>query len=342
LLGRADAANDRRRGFHAAVRTIDKARVSDRALGLARVLLEAGAMMGGAAPPVPMGPVTLAILCMGLAALMSSALHVGVRALADSGMPSAQIVFLRTLITIFLTAPFVFRPGKMAWRTAVPHLHIVRGAIGTVSMWLWYHALSSMPLADAATLGQTTAFFLVLGAAVYFREHVGIVRWTALGLGILGALVVLRPGRNAFQLAALAALASSVLWATSLLMSKALSRHDSVITITFYQPMTIAPWAFLFAWPTWVPTSGESLTLLTAMSVAAAISNYCMVKALSLADASITAPIDYTKLLWTTLAGFFLFGEVPGLTTWIGAALIVSGSLLIVWHERINRVTQRP
>jgi drug/metabolite transporter (DMT)-like permease len=299
-------------------------------------------MTSGTQTPAAIAPVTIAILCMGLAAVMSSALHVGVRTLADTGMPSAQIVFLRTLITIFLTAPFVFRPGKMAWRTDVPHLHILRGAIGTVSMWLWYHALSSMPLADAATLGQTTAFFLVLGAAFYFREQVGVVRWTALGLGLVGAFVVLRPGRDTFQWAAVAALASSLLWATSLLMSKALSRRDSVITITFYQPLTIAPWALLFAWPTWAATSNESLILLTAMSVAAGISNYCMVKALSLADASITAPIDYTKLLWTTLAGFFLFGEVPGLTTWLGAALIVAGSLLIVWHERISRVTPRP
>lgn len=292
-----------------------------------------------------MGVVPLAIVCMGIAAFMSSLLHIGVRAAADAGMPSAQIVFLRTLFTIFITAPFVFRPGRMSWRTTVPHLHIVRGAIGTVSMWLWYFALSSMPLADAAMLGQTTAFFLVLGAAFFFRERVGVVRWMALALGLIGALIVLRPGPGGlgtFQYAAGAAIASSVLWATSLLMSKALSRRDSVLTITFYQPITIAPWALLFAWPSLVTPSGEVLLILAAMSVAAAISNYCMVMALSLADASITAPIDYTKVLWSTVAGVVLFGEVPGVATFAGGALIIAASLLIVWLERIKRVATLP
>jgi drug/metabolite transporter (DMT)-like permease len=279
-------------------------------------------------------PVTQAIAYMAAAAVLSSMLHVGVRVIASHGIPSAEIVFLRTFLTILLTAPFVFRPGKMAWRTTVPQWHVLRGAIGMMSMWGWYYALSNMPLGDAATLGQTTGLFVVLGAALWFREQVSIARWLALGTGMLGALIVLKPSATGVSFAAGCALASSFLWAMSLLMAKGLSRHDPAITIAFYQPLTIAPWALMFALPTWVTPSLTDFGLLVLLSAAAGVSNFAMVKALSLADASITAPIDYSKLLWTSVAGYILFGEMPGVSTWIGGALIVAALLILVVSER--------
>jgi drug/metabolite transporter (DMT)-like permease len=278
--------------------------------------------------------VTRAIAYMGLAALLSSFLHVGVRTVASHGLPSAEIVFLRTLLTIVVTLPFVFRPGQQAWRTNVPSGHLLRGSVGMCSMWAWYYALAHMPLGDAATLGQTTVLFVVAGSALWFRERVGVARWAALLTGMLGAVIVLKPGAGTWSLPALMALASSGLWALSLLMAKDIAKYDSTLTITFYQPLVIMPLALLATLPVWVTPSLADLGLLTVMAAAAGVSNYCMVKALSTADASITAPIDYTKLLWTTLAGYLLFGEVPGATSWFGAALIVAASLFIVIYER--------
>jgi drug/metabolite transporter (DMT)-like permease len=282
--------------------------------------------------------VTRAIIYMGLAALLSSCLHVGVRLMASHGMPSAEIVFLRNLLTILITLPFVFRPGHMAWRTNVPSGHLLRGCIGMTSMWGWYYALSNMPLGDAATLGQTTQLFVVLGAALWFRERVGVARWLALLAGMLGAVIVLKPGVDSLSWPAVFALGSSALWALSLLMAKDMAKYDSTLTITFYQPLTIMPLALLATIPVWVTPTLADLGLMTLMGAAAGLSNFCMVKALSTADASITAPIDYTKLLWTTLAGYILFNEWPGVSSWIGGALIVAASLFIVIYER--RVTR--
>jgi drug/metabolite transporter (DMT)-like permease len=278
--------------------------------------------------------VTRAIAYMGFAALLSSFLHIGVRTMAERGMPSAEIVFLRTLLTILVTLPFVFRPGQSAWRTNVPSGHLLRGAVGMTSMWAWYYALSQLPLGDAATLGQTTGLFVVLGSAFWFREQVGRARWLALLTGMLGAIIVLKPGAGALSWPALCALGSSALWALSLLMAKGMAKYDSTLTITFYQPLVIMPLALMAAVPTWVAPKLADIGLLTVMAAAAGVSNYCMVKALSTADASITAPIDYTKLLWTTLAGYILFGEWPGLSSWVGGALIVAASLFIVIYER--------
>ncbi len=278
--------------------------------------------------------VTRAIIYMGLAAVLSSFLHVGVRTMASRGLPSAEIVFLRTLLTVLITLPFVFRPGHMAWRTNVPSGHLLRGAVGMSSMWAWYYALSNMPLGDAATLGQTTGLFVVAGSAFWFREQVGVARWLALLTGMLGAMIVLKPGASALSWPALLALCSSALWALSLLMAKDMAKYDSTLTITFYQPLTIMPLALLATLPVWVTPTLTDIGLLVVMAAAAGLSNFCTVKALSTADASITAPIDYTKLLWTTLAGYLLFNEWPGLSSWIGGALIVAASLFIVIYER--------
>jgi drug/metabolite transporter (DMT)-like permease len=280
---------------------------------------------------------TRAIAFMALAALMSSGLHVGVRTMSDRGLPSIEIVFLRTLLTLLLTLPFVLRSGKGAWRTTVPGRQIVRGILGTLSMWAWYHALSNMRLADAATLGQTTSLFLVLGATLWFREKLTKVRLGALVLGFAGAVVMLKPGVGLIDPMALLALLSSLLWATSLLMAKEMTRFDATMTITFYQPLMIMPPALMLTIPVWVTPNAGDMAILTVMSAAAAVSNYCMVRALGMADAAVTAPIDYTKLLWTATAAYVLFAEVPTAQTWIGGALIVAGSLWLALSERRRR-----
>jgi drug/metabolite transporter (DMT)-like permease len=281
-----------------------------------------------------MSTVTHAIALMALAAILSAILHVGVRLVSKSGLPVVEIVFLRTLLSLLVTAPFVFRPGQMSWRSNAPSMHGLRGVIGTTSMWAWYFALANMPLGLAATLGQTTSLFLVVGAALWFREHVGGVRWLALLGGMLGAVIALQPGTGQLGWTAMIAILSSVLWAISLLMAKDMTRYDSPLTISFYQPLTIAPLALLATLPVWVTPTLTDLGVLTGMGIAASLASYCAIKALGMADASVTAPIEYTKILWSTAAAYVMFSEVPGLTTWIGGALIVAATLGLTIYER--------
>ncbi len=287
---------------------------------------------------------TLGVLFMLASALASSALHVGVRYMSGK-LPVLEIVFLRALLTLLLTAPLVFRPGQVAWRTNAPGLQIMRGMVGTCSMSAWYYALSTLPLADAATMGMTTSLFVVLGAVLWFREQVDVYRWAALLTGFVGAIVVLKPtGANVLLGPALIALGSSALWAVSLLMAKGLAKYDSSLTITFYQPLTVVPWVAIAAWVVWQPPTLHDWLVLTAMAAAAGVGNYCTIHALRLADASIAMPVDYTKLLWTVAAAYVLFNEIPGMSTMAGAALIVAASLYIAVREgkRTPRAVQSP
>lgn len=275
----------------------------------------------------------LGILLMLVAALTSSILHVGVRYVSPR-IPVFEVVFLRTLFSVVAGAPMVFRPGRMAWRTNAPGLQIFRGIVGTGSMTAWYYSLATLPLADAVTLGLTTSLFVVLGATVMFNERAGLYRWVALGIGFLGAVLVLRPsGTNIALLPALICLASSALWAFSLLIAKYMARYDSTATTAFWQPLTIMPLAAVGAYLTWVPPQPLDLLVMAVIAAVAVLGNYCSIHALRIADTSITMPVDYTKLVWSVVAAYFFFNEMPTLATAFGALLIVASSLYIAFRE---------
>lgn len=276
--------------------------------------------------------VIAAILLMLLAGLMSSLLHVGVRVVSPE-LPTIQIVLLRSLFTILVTFPLLFRTGRISWRTNRLDLQVVRGIVSVFSMTTWYYALSILPLADAGALSFTTAIFVTLGAALMFGESVGLRRWSAVVVGLIGTVIVLRPGSGLLTLGAVAALGSSILWAVSLLMAKNLAKYDSSLTITFYQPLMITPFALLATIPVWVWPSPNTWLILFGMGLVAGIGNFAYVHALRIADASLSMPADYVRLLWMVGWGYLLFAEIPAMSTWVGAALIIMSTLFITWRE---------
>lgn len=276
--------------------------------------------------------VIAAILLMLLAGMMSSLLHVGVRVVSPE-VPTIQIVLLRSVFTILVTFPLLFRKGKLAWRSNRLDLQAMRGIVGVCSMTAWYYALSVLPLADAGALSFTTAIFVSLGAGLYFGESVGIRRWSAVAVGLIGTAIVLKPGAGVLSWGAVAALGSSILWAVSLLMAKNLAKYDSSLTITFYQPLMIAPFALLGTLPVWVWPSAETWFILFGMGLVAGVGNYAYVHALRIADASLSMPADYVRLLWMVGWGYLLFAEIPAISTWVGAALIIASTAFITWRE---------
>ncbi len=283
----------------------------------------------------------MAIGLMLLAGFFSSLLHLGVRFVSPE-IPTIEIVFLRSMVTIIATIPLLFRSGAVAWKTKAPRLHLMRGVIGVSSMSAWYWSLAHLPLGEAGVLSFTTAIFVTIGAALWFREPVGFRRWAAVLIGLFGAVIVLKPMVGLINIAALAALGSSALWAVLLLMVKEIRRYDEPLTITFYQPLSIAPFALIAVIPVWVWPSPQVWLIVIGMGIVAGIGNYCYLQALSAVDASLVMPVDYVRLVWMVSWGYLLFAEVPGWTTWLGAALIIGSTGFIAWREsRLKRAKQR-
>ncbi len=286
----------------------------------------------GVAPGLDARSVRDGLLLMLLAGLCSSILHIAVRYLAPH-LPAIQIVGLRSTFTMLVTLPVIWMMLGLDARTSRFDLHLMRGVVGVASMWSWYYALGQLPLADAGALSFTTGLFVTLGAAIVFREKVGWRRITALLVGFLGAVVILRPGQGVLTWPAIWAVLSSALWGVSLLFAKHLARYDKSITISFYQASLTAVMAMLLSLPGWTWPETWAWGLLMLMGVAAALGNFCYVQALRIAEASVIMPADYVRLIWMAGWGFLFLAEVPPITTWIGAAMIIGATAYIAVRE---------
>jgi drug/metabolite transporter (DMT)-like permease len=212
-----------------------------------------------------------------------------------------------------------------------------RSAAGTLGMILSFYAFQKMPLADANALSFTRTLWLVPLAALVLHETVGPLRIGAAIVGFIGVLIMLLPGMNgqfAIGWPALAMLASSFLFALTVTGMKVMTRDHA--------PMVLLVWAatlgLIFSIPgaviAWRWPAPLDLGLLALMGVFGTATQWCYIKGMQIGDAAAMAPIDYSRLVFTVAAGFFLFHEVPSPWTLAGAGVVVASTLFITWREQ--------
>ena len=244
-----------------------------------------------------------------------------------------EAAFFRNLFGLMFMAPWLLRSGLGVLRTGRFHIHMLRATFGLGAMLTLFLALARLPLAEVTALTFTAPLFGTIGAAVLFGERVHARRWTATVVGLLGALIVLRPGMGVMQTASLLALASAVLMAAAMLSIKSLSRteHPNAIVITMgllMTPASLVPAMFVWATP-----SPSAWMWLVAMGMAATVGQVCLTRAFAAADASALLPLDFSRLVFVSLIGFVMFGEVPDAWTWVGASIILTATVYIAHRE---------
>jgi len=253
-------------------------------------------------------------------------------------MHPMQVVWARyasqTVFIVILLAP---RLRTLA-RTASPGLQLLRSGLLFSATLLFFTSLSLMEFAEAVALLQTGPLIITALAALVLGEAVGIRRWSGVCIGLIGALIIIRPGLGVFQPAALLALGAAVCMAAYQVATRMLSTADSIWTTLLYTAgvgTLIASAVVPFFWTP--PTLTEAL-LMAAIGVIAGFGHLSLVYGLSQAPASMLAPFNYTALVWAMLFGFVFFAEWPGPMTLAGAAIIV-GAGLYVWHrERVRKL----
>ena len=255
-----------------------------------------------------------------------------VRHLTDALHP-LQVVFLRTAFGLLAMLPWLLRQGVGVMRTGRFRLHLLRALIGIFAMVGWFTTLSLMPLAEATALSFTAPIFTSVLAVLLLGEVMRLRRWSATVIGFLGAVIILRPGVAAFEPAALLAVATAAVWASSTILIKVMARTESAGAITTYMvllttPMTLA--AALFVWQN--PSLGQ-LGWAALLGAAGSTGHFCMSRALATADATVVAPFDYLRLPTVALIAFIAFGEVPGVWVWVGGAVIAASSIYIAQRE---------
>ena len=213
----------------------------------------------------------------------------------------------------------------------------MRGAALLGSSLFFISGLRFLPIAEASATGFVAPLFVTALSIIFLSEKVGLRRWIATAVGLIGVLIILRPGTGAFHPAAFFPLVSALAWACTLIMTRMMSGTERAITTMTYSSIAglfilsaLVP--FVWVTPTW-----HDIAFGILIGVASTAGQWIVVLAFRYADASVLAPFSYTQLLWVSVLGFLVFGEVPDAYTITGAAFIVASGLYTAHRERVRR-----
>ncbi len=269
---------------------------------------------------------------MALSTVAFSVMHVIIRYISDDIHPF-QIAFFRNFFGLIVFMPWIVQNGLGIFRTERLSLHMLRSGLNVVAMFMFFTALSLSPIARVTALGFTAPIFAALVGVVLLRERFYLRRWTALLLGFIGTLVILRPGILAIDLGSMLVLGSALLWGITLIVIKLLSRTESSITITAYMNLLLAILAFVPALYVWTMPSWEGWIWLMVIAISGTVAQVGLAQSLKEADASTVMPLDFLKLIWVAILGYLLFAETVDFFTWIGAAIVLGSSVYLAYRE---------
>lgn len=265
-----------------------------------------------------------------------------IRFLADSGIHPFQVAFFRCFFGLVVMVPFFLRNGVVGGlRTNRIKLYVLRALSGAAAMITWFWAIAHLPVTDATALSFTTPLMATVLAVLFLGEEVRFRRIAALLVGFLGVMIILRPGVETIQPAALVVLFSCLSMAVSTIFIKRLTdteKPDAIVSYMLIMLMPIMLFASLFVWvwPTW-----EQLGWLLLMGVAATLAHMALTRAFRAADVSVVLPFDFSRLIFVSIFAWFLFGETTSIYTWIGAAVITIVAVYIAHRERIAERERR-
>jgi drug/metabolite transporter (DMT)-like permease len=249
-------------------------------------------------------------------------------------LPPIEAQFLRYVSGALVMLPFILRVGFRAYHPKGLVGQLWRGAAHTSGMMLWFMALPHLPLAETTAIGFTGPIFVMFGAVLCFGEVMLWTRWASALIGFAGVLIVVWPklsGSNGSY--DLIMLASAPLFAASQLITKALTRRDRTEVIVVWQCLTISLFSFPLALLDWVwPTTLQCLWFLAA-GILGSCAHYCATQAFRVADVSATQPVRFLDLIWATLMGFLVFGDMPTSSTLAGGLVIFGATMWIARRE---------
>ena len=281
--------------------------------------------------PNVQGMLWMAVAGLIFASFMAIVRHVG------TSMNPIQVAFMRYGLGMAFMLPFFLRVNLADLRSARFGLHAVRGILHAIAMMAWFYAMSRIPIAEVTALGFSAPVFATVGAAMFLGEKVRARRIIAVVIGLVGAVVILRPGFVELDSGALAMLIAAPIFAVSDLISKVLTRRETgpavvaylsvIVTLTIMGPA-------LYVWRT--PTTEEWVLMITTAGLAT-LGHLCMVQGVKVAEISAVQPVKFLQLFWAALIGFFAFSEIPGVWTWVGSAIIVGSVSYIAHREALAR-----
>jgi drug/metabolite transporter (DMT)-like permease len=267
-----------------------------------------------------------------LGALVGAVTQAMVKILAVNIHPF-ELTFFRNVIGLFMVLPLVMRAGVSGFKTGKLSFQIIRGVASSIGLCLWFIAVQKIPLANAVALNFTKPLFQIVLSIVILHEVVRWRRGSATIVGFCGALIVVRPGGSDFDWASLYALGAAGCFAVTQTFVKLMAATEKPQTIMLYFslvgiPVMLVPAMWVWTWPT-----GWEWVLLIAMGALATLGQTFWILGLRAGELTAVGPFEYTQLIWAGLLGYFLFQELPGVWSWVGAAVIVGSALYMARRE---------
>ena len=277
-------------------------------------------------------PVMRGVVLMCLSTVAFAVMHAAVR-YVSADLPPFQIAFFRILFGLAFLLPLLVGEGFAQMRTKRICLHALRGLINIAAMLMFFTALSITPLAKVTALSFTAPIFAAVLSVIFLGERFRLYRWIAILVGFMGMLVILRPGFIALDTGALLAAGAAALWAVAMIIIKLLSRTESSVAIVAWMGIFLCAFSIGPALWVWQTPTLSNLVWLVFIGLCGSAAQVSLSQSFKETEPTAVLPFDFLKLIWATILGAWLFGELPDALTFVGAAVIFSAGLFIAHRE---------
>jgi len=246
-----------------------------------------------------------------------------------------QITWARYFFTVFFTLPFMFFffRKNLTWSTQ-PKLQILRGLTLLCANVLFFYSISIISMAKALTLAFVAPLITTALSPFLLGEKVGFKRWTAVLIGFVGSLIVIRPGFIDFNLASIAALGTGFFYGIYIIVTRKLHSSDSPLLTLLLTGVVGAILASFIVPVVWINPTFNQWSLLALMGVFACLGHLFLILSLKYADASKLAPFGYFEIVTNIILGYYFFMDFPDIWTWTGLTIIVCSGVYIYVRER--------
>ncbi|QRM29356.1 DMT family transporter [Microvirga sp. VF16] len=290
-------------------------------------------------PNAPASPLR-GILFLVISTIVFSVADVITKQLAST-LPPPEVAWMRYVTFAAFIVPFaLIKGGPALFRSQRPGLQVVRGLGMVGSSIMFIQSLPHLPVADATAIFFVSPI-LIMGLSVLFLgESVGWRRWTAAAFGLIGVIIVVRPGSGAFQAAALLPILSASSWAVGAVVTRKISGDQALTTLTYSALVGSLVLSALMPF-SWVTPNGTEIALGLVMGILFAIGHWFVVMAYRHGNASLIAPFSYVQLIWAGTLGYLVFGSLPDSWTITGACLIAMSGFYTAYRERVRTMQKR-
>ncbi len=276
-----------------------------------------------------------AILMMVVAVFLVAVMNAGAKTASTYHNP-VEIVFYRGVMGLILLSCWLFITRRFnLLKTTRPMAQMGRAICGNISVVLVFWAYSLMPMTEVSALMMTNSFIITIFSSLFLREHVGPYRWSAVALGLLGALIVAQPQAASFHAhGVIVTLSAAVSTAFVVILLRSLGKTEHTFTTVFYFVLTGTIFSGIYMLAKGNPPHPDAVIAIVITCVAGLIALIIKTQSYRMAEASLLSPYQYLSIVWATLLGWAVFKDVPTPAVIIGSGLIILSNFVILWRER--------